>query len=403
MTATHASTTFAGPTGDPTTTARRQYALSDDQVAFRDATRELAITQVAPGAAARDKTKAYPEDMLRLLIAQDALSLPFPIEMGGSGEGMLTCALVVEELTRVCYNTSYLLVMTWQPFYAISYAGSEEQKARYLPPLMRGELRFSTANTEPEAGSDMAALRSRATRVEGGYRISGSKVFASNAAVADHFVTFAKTDPGAGGRGITAFVVDARADGVHVAPPEDKIGGRAIPSCAVTFDDVFVPDADRLGEEGQGFVIAATCFTKVRPLVGARAVGLAQGALDNAVEYAKGRSAFGRTISEFQGLQWMLADMHIKTEASRQLLYKAAAELDAGVSTRDAAPLIGVMKTFTTDTAMAVTVDALQVFGGYGVTTDYPMERFMREAKGLQIVEGTNQIQRNIVARALLA
>jgi alkylation response protein AidB-like acyl-CoA dehydrogenase len=379
-----------------------QYALTENQLGIQQATRELARTRVAAGARERDRKKQYPEDMLRLLIAQDALGLPFPEELGGSGEGMLTCCLVIEELTRVCYNTSYLLVMTWQPFYAISYAGTEEQKARFLPPLMRGECKFSTANTEPEAGSDMAALKSRAVKVDGGYRITGSKVFASNSAVADYFVTFAKTDPAAGGKGITAFIVDAKAEGVHIAKPEDKIGGRAIPSCAVTFDEVFVPDENRLGDEGKGFIIAATCFTKVRPLVGARAVGLAQGALDNAIEYAKSRVAFGRTISEFQGLQWMLADMQIQIEAARQLLYKSAAELDAGVSTKDAAPLIGTAKAFATDMAMKVTVDALQVFGGYGCTTDYPMERFMREAKGLQIVEGTNQIQRNIIARDLL-
>jgi alkylation response protein AidB-like acyl-CoA dehydrogenase len=384
-------------------TATEQYALTEDQIGIQMATRELARQKVAAGARERDQEKKYPQDMLELLIAQDALGLPFPTELGGSGEGMLTCCLVIEELTRVCYNTSYLLVMTWQPFYAISHAGTEEQKQRFLPPLLRGEIKFSTANTEPEAGSDMAALKSRAQRVPGGYKLSGSKVFASNAAVADYFVTFAKTDPAAGGKGITAFIVDARSEGVHVGKKEDKIGGRAIPSCAVSFDDVFVPEENRLGEEGQGFVTAATCFTKVRPLVGARAIGLAQGALDNAVDYAKSRVAFGRTISEYQGLQWMLADMQIQIEAARQLLYKSAAVLDAGTSTRDAAPLIGMAKSFATDMAMKVTVDALQVFGGYGCTTDYPMERFMREAKGLQIVEGTNQIQRNIIARSLLA
>ncbi|MDA3626065.1 acyl-CoA dehydrogenase family protein [Saccharopolyspora sp. WRP15-2] len=380
-----------------------QYCLTEDQVRIQLATRELARDKVASGARERDQRKQYPHDMLELLLAQDALGLPFPVDLGGSGEGMLTCCLVIEELTRVCYNTSYLLVMTWQPFYAISYAGTPEQKERFLPPLLRGECKFSTANTEPEAGSDMASLKTRAERVPGGYRITGNKVFASNAAVADYFVTFAKTDPAAGGKGITAFIVDAKADGVQIANPEDKIGGRAIPSCAVSFDDVFVPDDNRLGAEGEGFIIAATCFTKVRPLVGARAIGLAQGALDNAVDYATNRVAFGKTISDYQGLQWMFADMRIQIEAARQLLYRSAAVLDAGTSTKDAAPLIGMAKTFATDMAMQVTVDALQVLGGYGCTTDYPMERFMREAKGLQIVEGTNQIQRNIIARSLLS
>lgn len=358
---------------------------------------------VQPGARDRDRTGEYPYDMFKLLLEQDALALPFSAEYGGSEQGMLTCCLVIEELTKVCYNTSYLLVMTWQPFYALSYAGTAEQQQRFLPRLARGDIRFSTANTEPEAGSDMASLRSRAVKVDGGYRLTGNKVFASNAAVADYFVTFAKTDPDKRGKGITAFIVDAKAEGVTVGKHEDKIGGRAIPSCEVRFDGVFVPDSDRLGDEGQGFVIAATTFTKVRPLVSARAVGLAQGALDNAIEYAKGRHAFGQPIAQFQGLQWMLADMHIQTEAARQLHYRAASVLDEGISTKDAAPLIGAAKTFATDTAMRVTTDALQVFGGYGCTTEYPMERYMREAKGLQIVEGTNQIQRNIIAASLLA
>ncbi len=384
-------------------TTIEQYSLTEDQRAFQEMIRTFAHREVAPGARERDRTGEYPYDMFKLLLDQDALGLPFDQDFGGAGQGMLTCCLVIEELTRVCYNTSYLLVMTWQPFYAISYAGTPEQQARFLPKLATGQIRFSTANTEPEAGSDMASLQSRAERVPGGYRLSGNKIFASNAAVADYFVTFAKTDPDKGGKGITSFIVDAKAEGVTVGRHEDKIGGRAIPSCEVSFDGVFVPEADRLGQEGQGFVVAATTFTKVRPLVGARAVGLAQGALDHAVDYARTRVAFGKTISENQGLQWMLADMQIQIEAARQLLYKSAAVLDAGMSTRDAAPLIGAAKAFATDMAMQVTVDALQVFGGYGCTTEYPMERYMREAKGLQIVEGTNQIQRNIIGRSLLA
>jgi alkylation response protein AidB-like acyl-CoA dehydrogenase len=391
------------PREELTVSTTVQYTLTEDQLSIQETTRQFARKIVAPGARERDKTGAYPSDMFKLLLDQDALGLPFAAEFGGSDEGMLTCCLVIEELTKVCYNTSYLLVMTWQPFYALSYAGTREQQERFLPRLVKGGIRFSTANTEPEAGSDMASLKSRAVRVDGGYLLTGNKVFASNAAVADYFITFAKTDPEKRGKGITAFIVDAHADGVHIGKHEDKIGGRAIPSCEVRFDDVFVPDADRLGDEGQGFVIAATTFTKVRPLVGARAVGLAQGAIDNAVEYAKTRVAFGRTIAEFQGLQWILADMQIKTEAARQLLYRSAALLDQGVSTKNAAPLIGMAKTFATDTAMSVTIDGLQVFGGYGCTTEYPMERFMREAKGLQIVEGTNQIQRNIIAQSMLA
>lgn len=385
-----------------TMTRQEQYALTDEQLTLQAQIRELADGPVAAGAARRDKTGEYPQDMFDLLVERNLLALPFGPEHGGQNAGILSAALAIEGLTRTCYNTSYLLMMTWQPYFAITAAGNEEQRARFLPGLADGTLRFSTANTEPDVGSDMANLQTRAVPVDGGYLLSGKKQWAGNAPVSDYFVTFARTgEPGH--RGLSAFVVPTDAEGVHRGAAMNKIGGRAIPSCEVEFTDVFVPDSDRLGEEGEGFKTAASTFTLLRPLVGARALGLAQGALDHAVAYAKERRAFGQPIAEFQGLQWMLADMAINLEASRHLVYKSAAVLDSGMSPRDAAPLVGMAKTFATDSAMQITVDALQVFGAKGYSTDYPMERFMREAKGLQIIEGTNQIQRNIVAKNLLA
>ncbi|WP_314196065.1 acyl-CoA dehydrogenase family protein [uncultured Arthrobacter sp.] len=384
------------------TRQEEQYALTNEQLALQAEIRELADGPVAAGAARRDKSGEYPQDMFDLLVEKNLLALPFDPEYGGKNSGILSCALAIEGLTRTCYNTSYLLMMTWQPFFAISAAGNEEQRQRFLPGLADGTLRFSTANTEPDAGSDMANLQTRAEPVKGGYRLTGKKVWAGNAPVSDYFVTFARTG-GPGHKGLSAFVVPTDAEGVHRGAKMNKIGGRAIPSCEVEFNNVFVPARDRLGEEGAGFKTAASTFTKLRPLVGARALGLAQGSLDHAVAYAKERQAFGQPIAEFQGLQWMLADMKIGLEASRHLVYKSAAVLDGGMLPREAAPLIGMAKTFATDTAMQITLDALQIFGAKGYSTDYPMERFMREAKGLQIIEGTNQIQRNIIAKDLLA
>lgn len=384
-------------------TRAEQYSLTDRQHEVRDLCAELARGFVADGAARRDLDAAYPDDMFALLREHNLLALPFPPELGGQDEGILTCCLAIEELTKACYNTSYLLMMTWQPFFAMAFAGSEEQRERYLPGLARGELRFSTSATEPQAGSDMSGLKMPAERVEGGCRLTGEKMWAGNANVADYIIVWARTGDHPT-RGLSAFIVPADAEGLTLGDPIDKIGGRAIPSGHLYFDGVFVPDSDRLGADGDGFRLAATTFTKLRPLVGGRALGLAEGALEHAVDYAKRREAFGQPIADFQGLRWMLADMKIQIEAARNLVYKSAAVLDAGTPTKNAAALVGAAKTFATDMAMSVTVDALQVHGATGVRRGegFPMERYMREAKQLQILEGPNQIQRNLVAEDLL-
>lgn len=387
-----------------TTLTTEQYGLTARQREVRERCGALARGPVAEGAAARDRDAAYPHDMFALLREEGLLRLPFPARYGGEDEGILTCLLAMEELTKACYNTSYLLMMTWQPFYAMAFAGTEEQQDRWLPGLASGELRFSTSATEPQAGSDMAGLRLPAERVDGGYRLTGRKMWAGNANVADFIIVWARTDEHPT-RGLTAFVVPSDAEGLTLGEPIDKIGGRAIPSGQLDLDGVFVRDSHRLGEEGSGFRLAATTFTKLRPLVGGRALGLAQGALDHAVGYVKERRAFGQPLADFQGLRWMLADMKTRIEAARHMTYKSAAILDAGVPTRDAAAFVGGAKTFATDTAMQVTIDALQVHGATGCRRGdgFPMERFMREAKGLQILEGPNEVQKNLVAGDLLA
>ena len=384
-------------------TGSAQYALTEEQVALRDMVRELAREKVAPGAMERDHSKSYPSDMFELLRERGLLTLPFPEDYGDSGRSLLSCLLVIEELTKVDYNTSYLLMNTWQPFFVIMDAGSEAQRRRYLPDLAAGKTRFGTAATEPGVGSDLAGIATRAERVDGGYVLNGAKAWCSNAPIADYVIVFAKTEPAAGARGISTFVVPRETRGMTIGPLEDKIGGRAIPTASeILFENAYVPEEARLGPEGKGFFTASSTFIRLRPLVGGRALGLAQGALDLAVAYARERRAFGRPIGEFQGLQWMLADMAIETEAARQLVYRSAAVLDSGVSPRDASPIVAMAKCFATDVAMKVAVDAAQVFGRHGCTYAHPIERYMREAKILQVLEGTNQIQRNIVARSLL-
>jgi alkylation response protein AidB-like acyl-CoA dehydrogenase len=315
---------------------------------------------------------------------------------------MLSACLAVEELGRVCYNTAYLLVVQWAPFGAILFGGTEEQKKRLLPGLAAGDLRAAISVTEPGAGSDVAGIQTRADKRSGGYVLSGNKIFCTNSANADFIIVAAKTDPSQRHRGISAFIVERDTPGFTVGRQESKLGSRGIPSCELTFDGAFVPEENRVGPEGEGFMAIMEAFNKTRPVIGARGVGLAQGALDLAVEYVREREAFGQKVSEFQGVQWMIADMAIQTEASRQLVYKAAAMVDQGVHGKELAPAAAIAKCFATDTAMKVATDAVQLYGSAGISKDNPVERFFRDAKVLQIVEGTNQIQRNIIGRHII-
>ena len=377
------------------------YALDEDQRQIQDLVRRLAREKVAQRAADIDRTAEYPQDMFDLLRELGLFTIPFPKEYGGS-DSMLSASVAVEELGRVCYNTAYLLIVQWVPFGAILAAGSDEQKRRLLGPLAAGELRGAFSTTEPQSGSDVAGIRTRATRCEGGYRISGSKIWCTNSHIADFVLVAAKTGDSDGARAINLFIVERGSKGFSVGRKEDKMGARGIPSCPLFLDEVFVPEANRIGEDGRGFKDVMEAFNKSRPLIGARGVGLAQGAIDHSIEFVKNRVTWGRKVSENQGIRWMLADMATQTEAARQLVYHAAAMVDSGASGITLAPIAAMAKCFASDTAMRVATDAVQLFGASGISSEYPINRYFRDAKVLQIIEGTNQIQRNIIANMLL-
>ena len=377
------------------------FALGEEQRQIQQMVRRLARERVAARADAIDRTAAYPQDMFELLREAGLFAIPFPAEYGGTGS-MLSAAVAIEELGRVCYNTAYLLVVQWVPFGAILAAGSDEQKQRLLGPLAAGQLRGAFSTTEPQSGSDVAGIRTRARRVEGGYRISGSKIWCTNSPVADFVLVAAKTGEADTTGAINLFIVERGSKGFTVGRHEDKMGARGVPSCPLFLDDVFVPDANRIGEDGRGFKAVMEAFNKSRPLIGARGVGLAQGAIDLAIEFVQGRVTWGRAVSEYQGIRWMLADMATQTEAARQLVYSAAAAVDAGLAGNALAPVAAMAKCFASDTAMRVATDAVQLFGAAGISADVPINRYFRDAKVLQIIEGTNQIQRNIIGDSLL-
>ena len=378
------------------------YTLTDDHRQIQDLIRRVARDKVAPRANEIDRTAEYPADMYALLKELGLFTLPFPAEYGGSGS-MLSACIAVEELGRVCYNTAYLLVVQWLPFGAILAGGTQDQRDRYLPGLASGELRAAFSTTEPQSGSDVQGIRTKATPVAGGYRLDGAKIWCTNSHVADFILVAAKTADAAGKAEISLFIVEKGAPGFEVGRKEDKMGARGIPSCPLFFENVFVPEKNRLGPEGkQGFKVVMEAFNHSRPIIAARGVGLAQGALDHAVEFIQNRAAFGQKVSDFQGVRWMVADMAMQTEAARNLVYRAASLVDAGVSGRELAAVAAMAKCFATDVAMRVATDAVQLFGAAGVSGEFPINRYFRDAKVLQIIEGTNQIQRNIIANSVL-
>jgi len=372
-----------------------------DLEALRDLVRRAARERVAPRASDIDARGEYPQDMFDLLRELGLFALPLPPEYGGAGSVRAGC-IAIEELARVCYNTAYLLLVQWAPFGALLAAGSAEQKQRWLPGLADGTLRAALAVTEPSAGSDVGGIRTQATRQNGGYRLDGSKIFCTNAAVADFLIVAARTSPGRGSTGISVFIVERSTPGFAVVRDEPKMGGRGVPSSELSFVSAWVPEGNRIGPEGAGFKAVMAAFNRSRPMIGARGVGLAQGAMDLAIAHARQREAFGQKIGAFQGLRWMIADMAMQIEAARQIVYHAADAVDLRGSGKDVAGLVAMAKCFATDVAMKVAIDAVQVFGASGISRELPIERFMRDAKLLQIVEGTNQIQRNIIADAVL-
>jgi alkylation response protein AidB-like acyl-CoA dehydrogenase len=375
--------------------------LSDEQKAFRSAMRAFAEEKIAPHAAEVDATGAYPWDNFKACNEMELPALGIPEAYGGSGADHVTQAIMVEELARACGTTSLVMAVNGLSTTPIINWGSEELKQRYLPKIASGEWQGSYALSEADAGSDVASMKAKAVKDGDSYVLSGSKYWITNGGVSEVYVVFAKTDPTAGARGVSAFVVE-KDMGLRFGRPESKMGMKASPTVEVILDDVRVPAANLLGEEGQGFRIAMHTLDRSRPSIAAQAVGLAQAAIDHAVDYVTQRQAFGKPIAEFQGLQFMLADMAMKTEAARALTYRACAIIDEGDPDGELSAAGAMAKAFAGDTAMAVTTDGVQMLGGYGYTTNFPMERFMRDAKITQIYEGTNQIQRVVIARSLL-
>jgi alkylation response protein AidB-like acyl-CoA dehydrogenase len=385
------------------TSANGAFRLTEEQEMLRDAVRVLADERVAPRAAEIDKTGEFPEDLRRLLADHDILALPFPEEHGGLGGELLTVCLAVEQLSRACATTGLILAVQELGSLPITLAGTAEQQARWFPKLASGEQLIAFALTEAEAGSDVAAARTTARLEPGGetYVIDGAKRFISHGSVADLITVFAVTDADAPRhRRLSAFVVEVPIDGFSVTRLEHKMGLRGSPTAELAFDGVRVATANRLGEEGDGFGIAMRTLDRSRPAIAAQAVGIAQGALEVASAYARDRTQFGQRIGDFQMIGAMLADMDAGTEAARQLLYRACVEIDAGAS--DASRWSAMCKLVAGDNAMRVTTDAVQVLGGYGYIDEFPVERMMRDAKITQLYEGTQQIQRLVIARALL-
>lgn len=377
------------------------YDISDEHSQIRDMVRRVAQEKVASRADQIDATAEYPQDMFDLLRELGLFTLPFPERYGGTGSILASC-MAIEEFGRICYNTAYLLVVQWVPFGAILAGGSPEQQGKYLPGLASGELRGAFSTTEAQSGSDVAGIRTRAEVVPGGYRLNGTKIWCTNSSVADFIVVAARTGEGEARGQINFFIVERGTPGLTIGLPEKKMGARGVPSCPLFFDDAFVPADAMLGERGGGFRAVMEAFNISRPIIGARGVGLAQGAYDHALAFVREREAFGQSVVDFQGIRWMLADMHIQTEAARGLVYKCAAAADAGVTGKPLAMQAAVAKCHASDTAMKVATDAVQLFGAAGISGDYPINRYFRDAKVLQIVEGTQQIQRNIIGRYLV-
>jgi alkylation response protein AidB-like acyl-CoA dehydrogenase len=385
----------------PVSTSSAAHRLTEDQVLLRDTVRELADARIAPRAAEIDRSGEFPEDIRRLLAEQDVLGLPFPVEHGGVGGDLLTVCLAIEQIARACATSSLILIVQELGSLPLLIAGSPEQQARWFPRLASGEVLAAFGLTEAEAGSDVAGMRTRAVRDGDDYLISGTKRFITNGSVAGLISVFAVTDPEAARhRRLSCFAVEVPAQGFRVARLEHKMGIRGSPTAELTFDDVRVPVANRIGAEGDGFAIAMATLDRSRPGIAAQAVGIAQGALEAATAYARQRKQFGQRIGDFQMVAAMLADMDAQIEAARQLLYTACEVIESGAP--DAARWSAMCKLVAGDTAMRVTTDAVQVFGGYGYIDEFPVERMMRDAKITQLYEGTQQVQRLVIARALL-
>ncbi|MBV9269487.1 MAG: acyl-CoA dehydrogenase [Candidatus Eremiobacteraeota bacterium] len=380
--------------------ATPHYASSEEEAMILDVVRQLVTEKVAPRAAEIDEKGEYPQDLRKLFSENDLLGIPIPTEYGGLGGTFLTYVKVVEEIAKACASSSLIVAVQELGMLPILIGGNEAQKQKYLPKLAAGEWIAAYALTEAGSGSDAAgSMRTRAEKRGDKYVLNGQKIWITNGSVADLVCVFAVTDPEKGANGISAFVVEKNFPGFKVGKLEKKMGIRGSPTVELVFENCEVPAENLLGDEGEGFKIAMKVLDKSRPGIAAQALGIAQGALNYAVDYSKERIAFGKPISFQQGVSFMLADMKTETEAARLLLYEAARKCDQNAP--DVTLWAAMAKLKCGDVAMRVSTDAVQVLGGFGYSVEYPVERMMRDAKITQIYEGTQQIQRLVIGRAL--
>jgi butyryl-CoA dehydrogenase/acyl-CoA dehydrogenase len=376
------------------------FEFSDEQDAFRASVRQLTEDKIAPRAAEIDESDEFPWDLNELLVRNGFAGVSYPEEYGGAGGGPVELCILVEEISRWSAAVSLIPAVNKLSAMPVLLGGSEELKSKICTGITNGEHRMSYCLTEPGSGSDAAAMRSRATRADGGWIITGAKRFITGAGASDLYTFFAVTDPDAPkGRNISAFVVSGDMDGFSLGRKEDKMGIRGSPTREVVLERCFVPDANLVGEVNGGFGLALRTLDFSRPVIAAQALGIAQGAFDFSVAYCSERKQFGQTLAEFQGLQFMFADMAMKLESARLCVYRAAKAIE------DGDPALSywaaIAKCYASDVAMSVTTDCVQALGGYGYVREYPVERLMRDAKITQIYEGTNQIQRVVIARSI--
>ena len=378
------------------------FELTPELRELQSTVRRMAQERVRPIAQELDEKEEYPEHLFRLFADMGLMGLGLPEEYGGSGAGTIGLVLAIEEVAKYCQASALMLLLSRLPTAPILVAGSEEQKQSWVPGVAEGRIRGAFALSEVDAGSWVAGQTSKARRERDGYRINARKVWMSGATVADFYTVFAKTDPQGGNRGFSAFIVPRSAEGVSIGTIDRKMGVKAVPTAEVLFEDVWVPDANRIGDEGTGFRTAMLALNSMRPIVAARGIGLAEGALMYAVEYDKKRRAFDQVIADFQGIRWMYAELAAEIEAARLLTYRAATLVDEGKYTKEWAPFLSMAKYYATELAVKASGWAVQLLGAAGYMKDHITELYYRDARQLTIVEGTSQIQKNLIGQGVV-
>jgi len=379
-----------------------EYFLTAEQKMIRDLARKVAVEKVLPVRQELDEKEEFPWEIMKICGEAGLFGVSIPEEYGGFGGGVLDNCLAVEELSRICLGVSVSYAGSGLGAHPIMLYGSPEQKKKYLPDIAKGKKLAAFGLTEPDAGSDASNIRTVAVREKDGYVLNGTKQWITNGGEAEIYSIIAMSDRSKGPRGASAFILEKGMRGFEFGKKEKKMGIRASATRELIFQDCFVPKENLIGKEGMGFIITMRTFDKTRPGVGAQGVGLAQGALDEAIRYAREREQFGKKIISFQAIQHLLADMATQVEAARALVYSVARYIDLEKNPKEISKVSGMAKLFASDVAMKVTTDAVQIFGGYGYMREYPVEKMMRDAKILQIYEGTNQIQRNVIAQELI-